>query len=95
MKHTRTPTLILIFMATGCVSLRSDPLTPLASHDPLFAPGQSVSGGRFMIGLADPRRRAPVNQPSVRLADGTRTTFCFWPMMISMLAVIPGSSLWS
>ena len=78
MKHTRTPTLLLLLMGTGCVTLQSDPLTPLASHDPLFAPSQMAAGGRFMVDLPDPRRKAPVNEPGELMADGHRTTPRSW-----------------
>ena len=70
--------LLLGALSTGCVSLRSDPMTPLASRDPLYSPGASATGGRFLLGLADPERRAPVNQPPMRLANGTTTTPRTW-----------------
>jgi cell wall-associated NlpC family hydrolase len=79
MKPTATSILLLVgSLSTGCVSLRLDPQTPLASRDLLFAPGQTQPGGRFLLGLADPERRAPVNQPAIRLADGSRSTPRSW-----------------
>jgi cell wall-associated NlpC family hydrolase len=78
-KPTNTSLVLLLgAISTGCVSLRSDPYTPLASRDLLYAPSGAQAGGRFLLGLAEPRRRVPVNEPSVLLADGKRTTQRSW-----------------
>ncbi len=78
-KPTTTSLLLLLgALSTGCVSLRSDPHTPLASRDLLYAPGTAQAGGRFLLGLADPEKRAPVNQPAMLLASGHRTTPRTW-----------------
>jgi cell wall-associated NlpC family hydrolase len=37
-----------------------------------------AAGGRFMVDLPDPRRKAPVNEPSELMADGHRTTPRSW-----------------
>ena len=80
MNYPNQTSLVLLLgaLSTGCVSLRSDPYTPLASRDPLYAPASPQAGGRFLLGLADPELRAPVNQPPVRLADGTTTSPRTW-----------------